>query len=140
MSIQPINTPGNLAQGGTIPAAAAEPAARGASAPVAAAPAAQVAQVAAAAAKTAAPVLPKSEPSAAEVREAARKAQEVLQSKSNSLVFSLDKDSGKTVVKVVDSATDEVIRQFPSEEMLALAKSLEEFQGLKRGDLLKEKA
>lgn len=113
MSIQPINTPGNLAQGGTIPAAAA---------------------------KTAAPVLPKSEPSAAEVREAARKAQEVLQSKSNSLVFSLDKDSGKTVVKVVDSATDEVIRQFPSEEMLALAKSLEEFQGLKRGDLLKEKA
>ncbi len=43
------------------------------------------------------------------------------------LHFSVDKDSGKTVVKVFDSATDDLIRQIPTEEMLAIAKK---FAGL----------
>jgi flagellar protein FlaG len=49
---------------------------------------------------------------------------------NNSLQFSVDKDSGKTVVKVIDIATKEVIKQFPSEEMLAIAKALDGIKGL----------
>ena len=49
---------------------------------------------------------------------------------NNSLQFSVDSDTGKTVVKVIDSATKEVIKQFPSEEMLAIAKALDGIKGL----------
>ncbi|MGE4337477.1 MAG: flagellar protein FlaG [Pigmentiphaga sp.] len=52
------------------------------------------------------------------------------------LLFSIDEDTGKTVVKVVDSSTDEVIRQIPSEEIITIAKALDNLQGL----LLKQKA
>jgi len=55
---------------------------------------------------------------------------------NNSVEFSLDKDSERMVVKVMDSATKEVIRQIPSEEMLAIAQALDKIQGL----LIKQKA
>ena len=48
----------------------------------------------------------------------------------NNLRFSLDGDTGKVVVKVVDAATDQVSRQIPSEEALAISRSLERLQGL----------
>lgn len=52
-------------------------------------------------------------------------------SKLNSaLQFSIDKDTGKTVVKVVDTSTDQVIRQIPSEEALGIAKALDKLKGL----------
>ena len=54
--------------------------------------------------------------------------QEQLQGKARNLLFSVDEDSGRTVVKVVDRQTQEVIKQFPSEEMIALAKALEEMR------------
>jgi len=47
-----------------------------------------------------------------------------------SLRFSVDDDSGRVVVKVIDKNTDEVIRQIPSEEMLAVMKNISEFDGL----------
>lgn len=43
------------------------------------------------------------------------------------LRFSVDKDTGRTVVKIIDSSTDKVIRQIPSEEALAIAKDLGEY-------------
>lgn len=49
----------------------------------------------------------------------------LMKSLSNSLQFSLDEDTGKTVIKVIDSTTQEVIKQFPSEEALALTKALD---------------
>lgn len=49
---------------------------------------------------------------------------------NNSLQFSVDDDTGKTVVKVVDLTTDEVIRQMPTEEALAIAKALDKLKGL----------
>lgn len=49
---------------------------------------------------------------------------------NNSLNFSIDDSTGKTVVKVIDVATKEVIKQFPSEEMLAIAKALDGIKGL----------
>jgi flagellar protein FlaG len=47
-----------------------------------------------------------------------------------SLEFSIDDASGRTVVKVVDAETKELIRQIPSEEVLALARNLERIEGL----------
>jgi flagellar protein FlaG len=46
------------------------------------------------------------------------------------LNFSKDQDTGKTIIKVVDTATDTVIRQIPSEEAIAIAKSIDKMQGL----------
>jgi flagellar protein FlaG len=44
--------------------------------------------------------------------------------------FMIDPESGKHVVKIMDSASHEVIRQIPMEEALALAKSLDQLKGL----------
>ena len=45
---------------------------------------------------------------------------------SNRLEFAIDEDSGQTIIKVLDPETKEVIRQLPSQEVLALAASLEQ--------------
>ncbi len=55
---------------------------------------------------------------------------------NSSLQFSVDKDTGATVVKVVDKENNKVIRQIPSEEALRIAKAIGDFKGL----LLKDKA
>jgi flagellar protein FlaG len=46
------------------------------------------------------------------------------------LAFSIDEATEKTVVRVTDASTGELIRQIPSEEVLAIARSLDKFQGL----------
>ena len=53
------------------------------------------------------------------------------------LAFSVDGDSQRIVVKLTDTETGEVIRQIPSEETLAIARSIGDFQ---QGMLLKQKA
>ena len=44
------------------------------------------------------------------------------------LQFSVDESTGESVIKVMDKATNEMIRQIPSEEMLQIAKALDRFQ------------
>lgn len=75
-------------------------------------------------------------PSTAELQQAVAQVQRVIQPVAQDLLFTIDKDSGKTIVRIVDSATDEVIRQIPSEELIAIAKALNKLQGL----LLKQQA
>ena len=58
------------------------------------------------------------------------------QVRSNGLRFKVDEETEKTVVSVIDQKTEEVIRQIPSEEALAIAQSLEQAIG----NLIKEKA
>ena len=48
-----------------------------------------------------------------------------VQSINRNLEFNIDKDSGQTVVKVIDAETDEMIRQIPNEEALKIAKQLD---------------
>ncbi len=48
------------------------------------------------------------------------------QNLQRSLQFSIEKDLDLTVVKVVNPNTDEVVRQIPSEEFIAIAKGFEE--------------
>ncbi len=47
------------------------------------------------------------------------------------LHFSVDKASGKTIIKVIDMATKKVVRQIPSKEALSVAKMLSEGEDLK---------
>jgi flagellar protein FlaG len=65
-----------------------------------------------------------------QVKEAVAKVSEFVDAFSKSLQFSLDKESGKTVVKVIDRETSQVVRQFPSEEMLAISHALTRIEGL----------
>jgi flagellar protein FlaG len=49
---------------------------------------------------------------------------------ASSIEFSIDDDSGRTIVKVVDTDTDTVLRQYPSKELLAISKQIDKFQGM----------
>lgn len=71
-----------------------------------------------------------------ELRAAVEKIQEFVSSTASDIKFSIDEDSGRTVVKVVDRETQEIIRQIPSQEMLDLAQALDKLQGL----LIRQKA
>ena len=51
---------------------------------------------------------------------------ERVQNLQRDLVFSVDEDTGKDVVTILDSKSSKVIKQIPSEEMLELAKNLSE--------------
>lgn len=97
MQIDPLNS---ATQGTTVPAAATRPA----PAPVAA--------------------VPHSPPSDAEVQAAVAKINQVLKESHNSLQFEIDGETGKTIVRVIDEDTKEVLRQFPSEEVLAIARAI----------------
>ncbi len=48
---------------------------------------------------------------------------------ARALRFKIDDLSGRTVMTVVNAVTDEVIRQVPAEETLALARTISEFRG-----------
>lgn len=61
-----------------------------------------------------------------EVRQAVEQLNRYIQTVQRNLQFSVDQDSGATVVKVIDAKTDTVIRQIPSEESLKLARQLVE--------------
>jgi flagellar protein FlaG len=63
-----------------------------------------------------------------------------VQNVQRNLQFDVDDTSGHTIIRVVDSKTDEVIRQIPSEEVLALARHLKSMGEGEQGLFLKEKA
>lgn len=75
-------------------------------------------------------------PTAADLQRTVQDAKGVADAAGASLQFSIDKDSGKTIVKVVDSQTSEVIRQIPSEELVSLARNMTKLEGM----LLDQKA
>jgi len=60
------------------------------------------------------------------LKESVEKINSYMQSMRRELQFSVDKDTGLTVVKVVNPTNSETIRQIPSEEVLSLAKRLVE--------------
>lgn len=66
----------------------------------------------------------------AAVRAAVAAANEFARSAANSLEFSIDRGTGKTIIRVVDADTNQLIRQIPSEEMIAIAHALDRLQGL----------
>lgn len=70
------------------------------------------------------------------LNESVKSINQAFKSINSSVRFSIDDDTQRQIVKVIDADTDKVIRQFPSEEVLAIAKALDKLQGL----LIKDKA
>lgn len=64
--------------------------------------------------------------------------QSIKPSLSNTLEFQIDDSTGRTLVKILDTETQKVVRQVPSEEMLIIARALDRMQG--RGGLVKQEA
>lgn len=48
-----------------------------------------------------------------------------VQNYQRKLQFSVDRHSGRTIIKVIDSETDKVIREIPPEHVISLAKKLD---------------
>jgi len=61
-----------------------------------------------------------------ELSQAVSDLNDFVQNIQRNVYFSVDDDTGRTIVRVVDRETDELIRQIPSEEVLNIARSLEE--------------
>lgn len=77
------------------------------------------------------------QPSPAELKQAVENINKVLKQNNKNLEFSVDTDTKKMLVKLVDTETGDVIREFPSKEALAIARSIDQFQ---QGLLLKQQA
>jgi flagellar protein FlaG len=69
---------------------------------------------------------PVSSVSTDEVKAAVEQMKDFAQVMSRQLQFDVDDDSGRTVVRVLDKDSGDVIRQIPSEEVLALARHMKE--------------
>ena len=61
-----------------------------------------------------------------EVQQSAGKVQQLLAKAAPNLTFSVDQDSGRTVIKIVDPVTKEVLRQIPAEEILRMDKNIDQ--------------
>jgi len=59
-----------------------------------------------------------------QVKDAVSKLNDYVQSTERTLDFKMDEDSGKTVIKVYDTLSAELIRQIPNELALELAQNL----------------
>jgi flagellar protein FlaG len=76
-------------------------------------------------------VKPKDAPASMdELKAAVGKLNDSMQANDRSLQFSIDEDSKRTVVKLIDVNTKEVVRQYPTEEALRISKSLDNFKGM----------
>ena len=71
-----------------------------------------------------------------ELQKSVEKIQKFVNLAACDMEFSIDEESGRTVVKVIDRETKDVIRQIPSQEALDLAQALDKLQGL----LIRQKA
>jgi flagellar protein FlaG len=63
------------------------------------------------------------------MRAVAKQIETYLKANGRDLQFSVDEESGRTVVTVRNSATGEVIRQIPDAEALRIAQSLGQHPG-----------
>ena len=64
-----------------------------------------------------------------EVRAAVENIERFVSESARDITFSIDKDAG-FLVKVIDRTSRDVIRQIPSEEVVAIARALDKLQGL----------
>jgi flagellar protein FlaG len=109
------------------------------STPQAAQPEARVSVASAAPAKLPAASAPPADPGQTASPEAVKQAvsaiNQALQQSSRNLEFSVDSDTAQTVVRLFDTSTGELIRQYPSEATIAIAREIEAMQ---QGLLLKQ--
>jgi len=68
---------------------------------------------------------PANVPSSEQLKQAVSQLNKASQDNTQGLEFSIDNDSKRTVVKVIDQTTKEVLRQIPTQAALEMAKALE---------------
>ncbi|WP_446810000.1 flagellar protein FlaG [Methylomonas sp. 2BW1-5-20] len=73
------------------------------------------------------------------VRQAAKEGNSILQATQRNLQFKVDDATKEVVVKIVDSDSGELVRQIPSEEMLAFIRRMQELQG-DQGSVIQDRA
>jgi len=76
------------------------------------------------------------------LEEAMESIAEFMHLSTQNINFQKDDSTDKTIIKVFDSASNELIKQFPSEEVIEIAQKIAELRqdvGLKTGILLDEK-
>lgn len=64
------------------------------------------------------------------IREKVASLNDHMQNLNRKLQFSVDELSGETVVKVIDSETDKLIRQVPAQELLDVKNAINEYRGV----------
>lgn len=79
----------------------------------------------------------KPQPSSEELKRITEALQRRINPVAPELQFSVDQDTGRSIIKITDRTTNEVIRQIPSEEALQINKGLDRFE---KGFLLDRKA
>jgi len=73
------------------------------------------------------------------VKSAAAQGNSILQATNRNLEFQVDESTKKVVVKIVDSKSGDVVRQIPSEDMLAFIKRMQDLEG-PQGIMLQDRA
>jgi flagellar protein FlaG len=59
----------------------------------------------------------------------AQQLQDFMGEMNRSLEFLVDKDSGRDVIKVLDKSTGDLVKQYPSEEVLGIISKLSDATG-----------
>ena len=59
-----------------------------------------------------------------DIERAIERIAELARSSQRGLRFAVDEGSGRTVITVINAATNEIVRQIPEEEILAIARAL----------------
>lgn len=77
------------------------------------------------------------QPSAEQLKNVVDNINRTLKQANKNLEFSVDKSTNRQIVKLVDTETGDLVRQFPAEEMLAISRLIDQIQ---QGLLLKQKA
>jgi len=75
-------------------------------------------------------------PTKDQVEQAAARVKEVLRGTTSRLEIEIDPDLRKAVIRILDGESGEIIRQIPSQEILDLARHLDDPKGL----LIRERA
>lgn len=80
----------------------------------------------------------KTAPTQEQIQSAVDNMNKVMKQNDSGLEFSIDNDTKRTVVKLVELKTGDVIRQYPSEDMLSIARAMDQMQ--QHGVLVNQKA
>ncbi|MBX7153324.1 MAG: flagellar protein FlaG [Bacteriodetes bacterium] len=67
-----------------------------------------------------------------------KKLQEVLAEQNQTVQFSVDQDTKRTVVRVVDNSTKEVVRQYPTNEILKVSRMIAK-SAIQKGEVTDER-
>jgi len=64
-----------------------------------------------------------------QLEKVAQQLQDFVGNMNRGLEFTVDKDSGRDVIKVIDKSSGDLVKQFPSEEVLTLVAKLSDMVG-----------